>query len=203
MSKARTRLEQFGLVLLAVVLFSNVACSKSTPGFSATEGRQIPIALDGEKVSVSGEAGLTPVEVEQLLRDHNRVRSAVGVEPVSWSRKLAEYAYSWAEYLAANGCQIMHRPKNGEWRGLYGENLFVGTAGHYGVVDAVKAWESEKRFFEGDALDLANVQLVGHYTQVVWRDTRQIGCGKAECQGRVIVVCNYDPPGNVLHETPY
>jgi hypothetical protein len=36
----------------------------------------------------------------------------------------------------------------------------------------------------------------GHFTQVVWRGTRQVGCGKSQCKGMDIWVCNYDPAGN-------
>jgi hypothetical protein len=37
----------------------------------------------------------------------------------------------------------------------------------------------------------------GHFTQVVWKQTKQIGCAKVTCKGMDIYVCNYDPPGNV------
>ena len=39
----------------------------------------------------------------------------------------------------------------------------------------------------------------GHFTQVVWKNTRQIGLGKAFGKdGRVFVVVVYHPPGNVI-----
>jgi pathogenesis-related protein 1 len=79
----------------------------------------------------------------------------------------------------------------------------MGTARHYGVVDAVKAWESEKPNYRGQPLGLSNSADIGHYTQMVWRHSKQIGCAKAECRGNLIVVCNYDPPGNVLGQKPY
>ena len=37
----------------------------------------------------------------------------------------------------------------------------------------------------------------GHFTQVVWRGTTQLGCGVSTCRGMDIWVCEYDPPGNV------
>jgi pathogenesis-related protein 1 len=67
----------------------------------------------------------------------------------------------------------------------------------------VKAWESEKKYYSGGALNFSNWHDSGHYTQVVWKDTKEVGCAKAECKGIIIVVCNYDPPGNVLGEKPY
>jgi hypothetical protein len=40
------------------------------------------------------------------------------------------------------------------------------------------------------------------------KNTTQIGAGKAiiqtgETKGWVVVVCNYNPPGNITHEQPY
>jgi pathogenesis-related protein 1 len=38
---------------------------------------------------------------------------------------------------------------------------------------------------------------------MVWRDTRQLGCGVSECGDKMIVVCHYDPKGNYLGRKPY
>jgi pathogenesis-related protein 1 len=146
---------------------------------------------------------LKPDEVRILIRLHNKARAGVGVGPVNWSSGLAAYAQKWADRLAAIGCRMEHRPSSGTWRGLYGENLFMGTAGYYGVGDAVNSWVSEKKDFRGGALNSSNWHDAGHYTQIVWRRTGELGCAKTVCNGMVIVVCNYNPPGNVLGQKPY
>lgn len=47
----------------------------------------------------------------------------------------------------------------------------------------------------------------GHYTQVVWRKTSELGCGYATCKRDGFLVefwaCNYSPPGNVRGQEPY
>jgi pathogenesis-related protein 1 len=148
-------------------------------------------------------SNLTLQEVQQLLQLHNEARADVGVAPLHWSEKLAIYAQAWADHLASTNCRMEHRPHSGKWKQEHGENLFMGTAGYYSVSDAVKAWESEKIYYGGGTLNPSNWYDSGHYTQVVWTNTKQVGCAKVECNGEMIVVCNYDPPGNVLGQKPY
>lgn len=39
----------------------------------------------------------------------------------------------------------------------------------------------------------------GHFTQVVWKGSREIGVGKARSNdGKILVVANYRPAGNVI-----
>jgi hypothetical protein len=38
----------------------------------------------------------------------------------------------------------------------------------------------------------------GHFTQIVWRGTRVVGCGVASCSGKALWVCRYAPAGNVV-----
>jgi pathogenesis-related protein 1 len=46
--------------------------------------------------------------------------------------------------------------------------------------------------------------LCGHYTQVVWKNSMEVGGGMAICDNKSQVwVCNYNPPGNVEGEKPY
>jgi pathogenesis-related protein 1 len=153
--------------------------------------------------SASIGSNLTSQEAEEVLRLHNKARAEVGVGPLQWSRKLAIYAQEWADRLASTDCQLEHRPDSGPWKQQYGENLYMGTAGYYDAADAVEAWVAEKQLYNGEPLTFSNWNDVAHYTQIVWDDTQHVGCAAAECQGNLIVVCNYDPPGNVLGQKPY
>ena len=69
---------------------------------------------------------------------------------------------------------------------------------------AVNMWGDEKSFYTSYVpIDSSNYQTFGHYTQMVWRDTTQIGCAVVTCASGSIVVCRYSPPGNYLGEYPY
>jgi pathogenesis-related protein 1 len=151
----------------------------------------------------SAGSRLTAQEVRQLLAAHNAARAEVGTPHLVWSDKLALYAQEWADHFASTKRRMEHRPHSGKWKQEYGENLFMGTAGYYGVSDAAAAWEREKSAYHGEAIDMYNFYSYGHYTQLIWRNTRSIGCAKVECDGNVIIVCNYDPPGNIVGRRPY
>ena len=142
-------------------------------------------------------------EAGKIVTLHNRIRAEVGVGPVRWSEEVAAYAQQWADHLASTQCGMEHRPRSGRWQQVYGENLFIGTAGHYGTSDAVMAWAGEKNKYYGGPLRPSDWSAAGHYTQMVWQDTTRIGCATAVCNRWLIVVCNYDPWGNYLGQSPY
>ncbi|GEM_PF-584541 len=145
---------------------------------------------------------LTPEEVQNLMTLHDKIRAEVKAGPLTWSKELAAYAQKWADHLAATRCDLAHRPSSGEWAQKYGENLFAGSAKFFTVADAVKLWENEKKNYKGQAIDSGSANS-GHYTQLVWKNTKQVGCGKVVCKDDLIVVCNYDPPGNIAGQLPY
>jgi pathogenesis-related protein 1 len=160
-------------------------------------------AVPGSLPGVSTGARLSPEEAGRIVSLHNQIRAEVGVGPLRWSEEVAGYAQQWADHLASTRCGMQHRPRSGKWQQQYGENLFIGTVGHYGTADAVRAWASEKSSYRGGAIHASGFARIGHYTQMVWRETRKIGCATAVCRNNLIVVCNYDPPGNFVGQRPY
>jgi pathogenesis-related protein 1 len=147
------------------------------------------------------------VNTQQILAAHNVYRSELGIPPLTWSASLASYAQAWANELANNrNCQMAHRPHDDKspWNLIYGENIFSGSAG-YTFPDAVKAWGDEKKLFDHKTKKCTGEWWAcGHYTQVIWKNTTQVGCAIAKCaNGSVIIVCNYNPAGNYSGQPPY
>lgn len=130
-----------------------------------------------------------------LTAAHNRVRAGVGVAPLSWSNALADVAQRWADHLAARGCELEHSHSD-----AYGENLFWSSNGSTAAA-VVDSWVAERAGYDHAKNRCRGV--CGHYTQVVWRGTAKLGCGIARCGDAELWVCNYDPPGNFIGESPY
>lgn len=155
-------------------------------------------ALPSQQISAESAAGsLSRAERQELLDYHNRIRGRVGTAPLRWSAAATAQAERWARVLAGR-CDIEHSQGSG-----FGENLFMGTLGYYSVLDGARSWQEEKRDYAGQPITLAVTQVAGHYTQMVWHDTRELGCAKSVCSDNMILVCNYFPPGNYRGERAY
>ena len=59
-------------------------------------------------------------------------------------------------------------------------------------------WYSEVTSYDFATGQSTDGQAVGHFTQVIWASTTELGCGIARCGGQDIFVCNYSPPGNYV-----
>lgn len=64
-------------------------------------------------------------------------------------------------------------------------------------------WAAEEQHYDAEANTCAEGQLCGHYTQVVWANSGNLGCAMATCGSGRVWVCNYDPPGNWAGQRPF
>lgn len=142
--------------------------------------------------------------MQRILAAHNAARSAIGLAPLTWNARMAEDARQWAVHLAQTG-EFSHAGSAG--RSGNGENLWAGTKGRYSPDDMVGAWTAEKRFFRTGRFPANSSdgrwESVAHYTQIIWRETREIGCGLAAGKSLDVLVCRYGNPGNILGQMPY
>jgi hypothetical protein len=97
--------------------------------------------------------------------------------------------------LAANGQFVHSRNPN------YGENLYEISGAPASPATVVNMWASEARSYDYTSNSCAAV--CGHYTQIVWSDTKEVGCAMARSVAREVWVCEYSPPGNFVGKKPY
>ncbi|AKM11675.1 hypothetical protein AB433_08505 [Croceicoccus naphthovorans] len=135
---------------------------------------------------------------DRLLESHNEERRRVGVPELRWSPKLAAQARDYAQKLS-KGRSLVHASR--AERGGAGENLWHGRAGFYSAEEMIEGMVDEKRHFKrGNFPQVSTTGQwadVGHYTQVIWRETTEVGCAVVPGGGNDWLVCRYWPAGNV------
>lgn len=141
----------------------------------------------------------------RLLAGHNQARSEYGMGHLDWDDGLASDAQVWADHLARSG-RFEHSP-NTPGAELQGENLWIGTAGAFTPEDMVGLWVAERQYFRRGVFPnnslSGNVADVSHFTQIVWHNTRRVGCALAENAKEEVLVCRYSSPGNIRGQQPF
>ena len=149
---------------------------------------------------------------EEMLAAHNHWRKTVGAPPLTYSTELATSAQEWANHLKdSNHCQMQHSQPEGH----YGENLFWASAMEWSdgrrelqtvsPKTVVNDWGNERTDYNYANNSCAAGKMCGHYTQLVWKSTKTVGCAVAVCQDSLdqVWVCRYQPPGNWIGKKPY
>ncbi len=133
-----------------------------------------------------------------LLAAHNSARAAVGAPPLAWDNGLQQQAAAYARYLASRNVFAHSSQRE---RGPTGENLWMGTQSAFTVRAMFAGWEAERAAFRPGIFPAVsrsgNWHDVGHYTQIVWPQTRRVGCAIASNRSFDFLVCRYWPAGNV------
>ncbi|KAH7553453.1 hypothetical protein ACOSP7_029826 [Xanthoceras sorbifolium] len=133
----------------------------------------------------------------EFLNAHNKFRAAKDQPLLKWDSRLARFARRWGAQRKGD-CDMIHS------RGPYGENLFWGGKDHWTPTEVVHSWGREQNYYDVNANSCMEGQMCGHYTQIVWKSTTRVGCWRQKCTGGgLFVVCNYDPPGNYIDESPF
>ncbi|KAL1456098.1 hypothetical protein WDU94_000851 [Cyamophila willieti] len=144
--------------------------------------------------------------IDAALESHNVYRRKHKAYALTYSKKVASVSQAYADKLIvslAKGGPLVHNPnKNG-----YGENLWCFWSSpprkmtdEDAVKAAVKSWYKEIKFYKqffGREPDMTNFMKWGHFTQVVWKSSVNLGMGIARKKGYILIVANYDPAGNM------
>lgn len=147
-------------------------------------------------VAAAAPAAARPHWAGEIVDAHNYVRKREHLEKLKWSDSLAKVAQQWADHLADRDLFEHSRDSR------YGENLFAITGARASAKKVVEAWASESRDYDSIS-GRCKKGMCGHYTQIVWRNTTEVGCAVARHKKREIWVCEYSPPGNVTGQRPY
>ena len=169
--------------------------------------------LIGVLLALAGSAvaqALAEDPASALVAAHNTWRRAVGVPELRWSTSLATRAQAWADHLKRrNACDPDHSPDSDVGENLFWAGAVVTSRGARTVQEVtaaavVDSWAAEREQYDDKKNRCARGKSCGHYTQVVWRGSREVGCGRAVCSdSSQIWVCKYAPAGNLAGKRPY
>ncbi|XP_020606355.1 Golgi-associated plant pathogenesis-related protein 1-like [Orbicella faveolata] len=127
---------------------------------------------------------------KECLDNHNELRAQHGAPALKWSAKLASDCEKWAKELLRNN-KLEHSS------GDYGENLAFASGYELTGAGATKMWYDEIKDYNFN--NPGSFGGTGHFTQVVWAGSLEMGVAKAgEETGSQYVVARYSPPGNVM-----
>ncbi|KAF5968375.1 hypothetical protein FCOIX_11448 [Fusarium coicis] len=144
-----------------------------------------------------------------MLAYHNIHRLNHSASALEWDDELAGYAEN-----TANGCVFEHDMNQGN--GGYGQNLasWGATSDIDGLKNKAAAGGITNQWYNNEMANWAfygqenppadmNIDLYGHFTQVVWKDSTKVGCATVKCPAGTVLsfpswytVCNYNPQGN-------
>jgi len=171
----------------------------------------------------NGGSAVTESEKDTFLSIHNELRSkvALGKEKTQprarnmkhmvWNDEIAEGAKKWA-----SNCEWKHDRNSG-----YGENLFAyASSAPIGndeqllntLLSGIQRWYDEQSDFNYHSNSCAPGKVCGHYTQMIWADSFELGCGySTACTDifsgatpyQTMLVCRYATPGNYIGVKPY
>eukprot|EP00756_Hemistasia_phaeocysticola_P015245 Hpha_TRINITY_DN15395_c0_g4::TRINITY_DN15395_c0_g4_i1::g.89743::m.89743 len=162
--------------------------------------------------SADGRHALSAQQQYDVVAIHNWVREYHGACPLEWSDEIAQNVIT-TELSDWYVCRLTHTPNNREDTApsfaSLGENI-AGASGrlfanNFDVDQRTMRWYNE----EPDWDYVTNAKkagggAVGHFTQVVWKDTTHVGCQLYQCatdwdfMKYVLLVCQYGPAGNYV-----
>lgn len=139
---------------------------------------------------------------KEILAAHNKYRTEVGVPELKWSESLESEARKWAERLSKSQ-DFKHSGVSAQ-----GENIWIGTSKRFTFEQMVDSWGSEKKNFKygkfPEVSRTGNWFDVGHYTQIIWKNTTKVGCAGVDGpDGMFRFVARYKGPGNFRGQAPY
>ena len=130
-----------------------------------------------------------------MLEWHNKYRKMHHVPPLKLNKDICTISENYAKTLATKLKSLQH--SDNEYKGKeLGENLYRSFGMEVNGYTVSKNWYDEinKYNFNGDWQSGC-----GHFTQMIWKDTKEVGFGKWKDKNEhSFVVANYYPAGNYV-----
>ncbi|VDM30863.1 unnamed protein product [Hydatigera taeniaeformis] len=163
-------------------------------------------------VSLVASEAPTEQERKDLLNFHNNKRatvnpSATNMLEMVYSAELEKLAIDWVAKCKFEHPDTSQYP---QYSGI-GQNLAVSGGSGRNLVAQATGWWNEVNDYNYGSNTCASGKVCGHYTQVVWATSEELGCAVKQCDGMMpgwgppiyLLACQYKPPGNYMGVKPY
>ena len=181
-------------------------CNKDTEYFKKETNECIEIpTCEADEYLDTNDYTCKPKPLAEYKRNavnrHNEIRDNLYSNGhIAWSSDIEKSAKDCVDEIAKSG-EFKHCDSGN------GENLYASTADHNFIV-AIDAWFDEEQYYHYDKNECDSGKVCGHYTQVVWKNSTNLGCAKTQIlkgdyKDWFVIACQYDPPGNYNNEKPY
>ena len=132
----------------------------------------------------------------EALNKHNELRNLHHVDNLVLDKELCDIAQKYANKLAAN--DIFEHSKNNFKGKPMGENLYCCYGMDCTGNEMTQAWYDEIKDYNFNKPGWKTG--TGHFTQVVWVSTKEVGFGFAKASDNsYYAVGNYYPAGNIVN----
>ncbi|CAF1531335.1 unnamed protein product [Adineta ricciae] len=175
---------------------------------SIQSSKPIPVRSSSSSSSPFSVAPITPTPpkrssapqsnnefVREALQAHNDLRRRHGIEVLKLNDDLCRLAQQWANHLASTGTLVHSKTK---YRNVnVGENLRCQSWPITGQ-KMTQSWYDENTKY--DYRNPSYQPGTGHFTQVVWKGSQEVGFAQAQGTSMIYAVAMYYPPGNYVGE---
>ncbi|XP_058940210.2 uncharacterized protein [Pocillopora verrucosa] len=185
------------------------------PSSSPTSSTTKPTSGTTSQPAGGATSEMTGFE-KDCLKAHNEYRAKHGVPPLKWSAELAADALEWAKELAVKN-YMEHDYDSINNKGQ-GENLAYFQPGDPSAMptqcqgpktkdcvqcrEMVADWYAEESNFDYNTGE-SKGGVILHFTQVVWKETTELGMATATSADKWFSVARYKPRGNMGNPSDY
>ena len=132
--------------------------------------------------------------INGMLRKHNEIRTKHNVESLKINNQLNKLAKNYAKNVINN---LEYKEPLLYKEHSLGENIFISKTG-LSSEEICEAWYNEHQNYDYNKNKFQ--KGTGHFTQLVWKETKEVGFGKIEFGDLLCMVALYYPAGNEFGE---
>ena len=134
-------------------------------------------------------------EINEVKNIHNEYREKHNSKPLTINEELNKLAKDYVKHIS-NGKTF----SNNIYQGIFlGENIYISKGEEsFDAKNMCDAWYNEIKNYDKNLNEYQ--KNTSHFTQMIWKNTKEIGFGLKRKDGIYYGVVLYYPAGNVLGE---